>query len=112
MSVRMCASKCTNTSATRSVTTNTATSLSMSTTMCMTMSMGRGHLPKDLGWVLHLGKTCEHVNIFLLGYEKTSKFVNLFWAIKIEQTKRMLCLYSPLHVAHYPYPILVGVIVV
>ena len=89
-----------------------ATSISMSMKMCTAMSIGRDHPPKELGWVLHLGKTCEHVNIFLLGYEKTLHFVNIFWAIGIEQKKRMLHHYSPSHIAHHHHQIHVGMIVV
>ena len=75
------------------------------------MSMGRDHPPTELEKVLHLHKTCEHVNILLLGYEKALQFVNPFWAIGIEQKRRMLRHHSLLHVAHHPHQILVGVIV-
>ena len=82
---------------------STAASMNTSMTMHTAMSMGRDHPPKDLGYVLHLGKTCEHVHIFLLGYEKTWQFVNLFWAIGIEQKRGYCTIIAP----HMLYIILI-----
>ena len=44
--------------------------------------------------------------------KKSLQFVNIFWAIGIEQEKRTLRHYSHSHDDHHPHQILVGVIVV